>query len=752
MPDPIWSFRHLPEDQKQSEPTHSQEFDRNGADRSLVREAIQNSLDARLDHSRPVRVRMRIGIATGAQCFSYLEGLWPHLAKVQGFLKTPKPGSSFRYLVIEDFNTKGLTGDVNGMSEGAGRDRNHFYCFWHKIGQSTNQHKTLGNRGVGKVAFQVASGIKTFFGVTRRYDDPDKVYLMGEAGLVTHEDPSHPGRRCDWYGYFATREGRSLRACPSTNSHYISRFADVFGLASARSTPGLSVVVPYVDVKAENLLHHAIDSYLVNFVEGHLELEVIEQGGDEWLVNQNSLEKVCAHSFGKSQLQAEFVELGALAKLVRASRGHQAGAAVLRVDAHLKAGEGYRLRAADEVALSEARRRYEQGRSFAVDIALDVRKATTEEEEGAGEIASAREVLTVIGEEAEGLKKPNWHHLRCGLHVSKLRSRGPAGTRGIVLAGSLTRPGLLAQLLQKSEEPAHELWHLQGTEYRNAVASFDDARHVITLCRDAAFLVGELLRPSGAVINRRALAAYLPVIAETGKMRPDKPGGKKPQGPLNAESPPPGVVSCVVLRWPGGDRDRVPEADVRLEAVDVSGGTKEVGVVRSGEDGLAVFRETTSGSYVVSAEHPVLGAARHAFELPEKEGVAIRLLLKKSAEPAVFTLSQTAGGFVVTLHPSFTGPFRRARIKMAYEGFGGDIRFRKGDFDLLGKHIEIKVEGAQEKAAVEMVTHDNIIECTPVNREFRLEVTGFNRRFALSVDVRALRLSSEDINLEEESA
>ena len=216
-----WKFRYLPEDQKHTEPTHSQEFDRNGPARSLVREAIQNSLDAREDHSKPVRVRIKFGTTSDAGAHSFLDGLWPHLnvENVRNLLKCSKKQAAFRYLAFEDFNTRGLTGDVNGKSASHGATKNHFFCFWHKVGQSSNDHKTLGNRGVGKVAFQVASGINTFFGLTRRVDDPANAYLMGEAGLVTHDDQPRQDVRLVRLPRFARLAAVTSAAYRRTGAH-----------------------------------------------------------------------------------------------------------------------------------------------------------------------------------------------------------------------------------------------------------------------------------------------------------------------------------------------------------------------------------------------------------------------------------------------------------------------------------------------------------------------------------------------------
>jgi len=81
---------------------------------SLVRESVQNALDARVG-SGPVRVRFALHTASVAAtgAIDYLAGLEPHLAVLSPPVPWPIAGgdSQIRWLVYEDFNTRGLGGD-----------------------------------------------------------------------------------------------------------------------------------------------------------------------------------------------------------------------------------------------------------------------------------------------------------------------------------------------------------------------------------------------------------------------------------------------------------------------------------------------------------------------------------------------------------------------------------------------------------------------------------------------------------------
>src|SRR4051794_1982047 len=81
---PAWHFRSMDLGEVQVDPVHDEFFKAQDLADALVREAIQNSLDARLPRSRsPVRVRFRF--ASGAHALpaegvrEYFDGLETHL-------------------------------------------------------------------------------------------------------------------------------------------------------------------------------------------------------------------------------------------------------------------------------------------------------------------------------------------------------------------------------------------------------------------------------------------------------------------------------------------------------------------------------------------------------------------------------------------------------------------------------------------------------------------------------------------------
>src|SRR6266403_2428751 len=132
---PSWFFREMSRGEVNVDPIQREFFTTeaiDGAVEPLVRESIQNSLDA-CRGSRKVHVRMvlsagmnALSSGTGAR---YFRELWPHIeAKKNGLLGVPAQNDPVSFLVIEDFGTSGLRGDPEQEQDSEDVSaRNDFY-------------------------------------------------------------------------------------------------------------------------------------------------------------------------------------------------------------------------------------------------------------------------------------------------------------------------------------------------------------------------------------------------------------------------------------------------------------------------------------------------------------------------------------------------------------------------------------------------------------------------------------------------
>jgi len=235
-----WYFRDISDDPSEKELTQQDQFNNDEVvlAEALVRETIQNSTDARLSETVPVRVRFTIGTAdtSASQRFfaTLLEGLSPHLDACD--IPVPSVSDPARFLTIEDFGTTGLKGAVGSKDDG------QFCGFWRRFGRSNKKGSAGGRWGLGKLVFSSSSSIKTVIGLTRRAETP-AVCLMGQAILRNHEID---GVETDSVGFWCVKQG-SKNGLPSTDATLCGKLVASTGLSRTEET-GLSLVVSVAQI------------------------------------------------------------------------------------------------------------------------------------------------------------------------------------------------------------------------------------------------------------------------------------------------------------------------------------------------------------------------------------------------------------------------------------------------------------------------------------------------------------------------
>jgi hypothetical protein len=127
---------------------------------TLVRESVQNILDAELNSEKPVEVD-----------FSFGESNDPFIGEFFSSLKEFRNNcpnvpyadfSSVKWLVIKDSNTTGLKGEING------RNNSNFWKYWMNFGSGSKVSGNLGRHGVGRVSIILGSKAHTIIGATLR--------------------------------------------------------------------------------------------------------------------------------------------------------------------------------------------------------------------------------------------------------------------------------------------------------------------------------------------------------------------------------------------------------------------------------------------------------------------------------------------------------------------------------------------------------------------------------------------------------
>ena len=169
-----WMFSTYKPDDTQRDSV-SGEFFSNTRLESVIREAIQNSLDARVDKDKAAAVRIYYSGPTcavgGAEYAALYRGQnvdihYTHPSS--GLENVPAEGDACAFLTIEDFGTSGLTGDVTRRptEEEFENDRikGNYYNFFFRENRSDKAGDgALGSWGAGKIMFMKASRLRTAF-------------------------------------------------------------------------------------------------------------------------------------------------------------------------------------------------------------------------------------------------------------------------------------------------------------------------------------------------------------------------------------------------------------------------------------------------------------------------------------------------------------------------------------------------------------------------------------------------------------
>ena len=279
---PSWYFKTLRRGDTTREPIQGEFFATEAISNSaaaLVREGIQNSLDARRN-GRGVRVEIRASgkerAATAEAVAPFLDGAWRHLeATPNGLRDVPSPQDTCLFLTFEDFGTFGLEGDPEQWHKEDGVT-NGFFNFFRAEGHSDKGETDRGRWGVGKTVFPRSSRISTFWGVTVRASDARRL-LMGRAILKSHQIG---GIRYVPDGYFGN-PGEEELTLPVQEAVSIEHFCQVFGLRRG-AEPGLSLVVPWYtadELTADNLLNAVVEGYFLPILGGELQVTVTGPDG-----------------------------------------------------------------------------------------------------------------------------------------------------------------------------------------------------------------------------------------------------------------------------------------------------------------------------------------------------------------------------------------------------------------------------------------------------------------------------------------
>lgn len=303
---PHWTFRKCAPDETLRDSVSGEFFNSTRLE-SVIREALQNSLDARAG-AAPASVRIFYsGSASALDGEAYASryrvgDVDSHYGnRESGLTDIPKTGEKCEFLTIEDFNTTGLTGSVSlrpsaEEMESDHRKSNYFNFFFRENRSGKNGAGSLGSWGAGKIMFMKASRLRTAFTYSVRDDAEAPRFLAGRTVLMSHSIGDDMFAPDGWFGEeIDSPDGKSnrvMRKRPITNAAFIEDFCREFRV-SREAKVGTSVVIPYLDLEnedgdgefsRENIVRAVLKNFMLAILNGDLTVTIETGAGEKAVV------------------------------------------------------------------------------------------------------------------------------------------------------------------------------------------------------------------------------------------------------------------------------------------------------------------------------------------------------------------------------------------------------------------------------------------------------------------------------------
>jgi hypothetical protein len=272
---------------------------------SITRETIQNSLDARDDHSQPVKVKFEILKLTQEQCpEAFALAPWIDRASTaQSEVKNNKEAEAFyanakkvlksqqiRILAVHDSNTKGLggpTAKTRGIPDGG------WISLVQSSGESNQSSDASGGAfGIGGKAPYAMSELRTLFYLSKtQYENREEIRFQGKAILQSmwlNDSGDERSGKTGFYGK-ASENG----TCNPLLDAYVPSWASINRMKfSSTSGTSLFVLAPHASDEEESFWHGMYVAVLANFYyaifSGNLSVEI----ADSEVIDSSSIKKI----------------------------------------------------------------------------------------------------------------------------------------------------------------------------------------------------------------------------------------------------------------------------------------------------------------------------------------------------------------------------------------------------------------------------------------------------------------------------
>ncbi len=246
----------------------------------LVRESVQNSLDAHKTDAKSVTVEYLTGDFSSEKLGKELEGITESLKK-------RFPDDKCHYLAVRDSDTVGLTGEVDVQNVKDNKYGNLLKLVY-EICKPQEAEGAGGSWGLGKtVYFRIGIGLVIYY--SRISEGNGKYSSRLAASFVEDETsanamlPEYKGmarRGIAWWG----ENIRENTTVPVTDENYINKFLGIFGISPyTGDKTGTTIIIPYINrdtllannrIDYTDVLDEHLSPYWYSSLENYLRISV----------------------------------------------------------------------------------------------------------------------------------------------------------------------------------------------------------------------------------------------------------------------------------------------------------------------------------------------------------------------------------------------------------------------------------------------------------------------------------------------
>jgi len=500
---------------------------------ALVRESIQNSLDARLDDSKPVRVIFTLGKkSAGSGHEKFFKGLQGHLDTVFGEDKAVRLDGSMNYMLVEDFNTTGLTGasDKSEVPVGTKPSDSSYTFFIHIEGEGSKGDGKRGKWGVGKIVFPRMSAAKSFFAYTNRSAEnaPDgrQSICIGQSILKFHNFNDERVQPDGWFGTFSKDVFEPL------DDETTKEFSKFWELTRGDET-GLSIVIPFVNESVtQNEIRDAIvRQYFVAILEGTLICEVNSEQESLLLDKEGLIQAAPKIEMIKAaSLDRTADEMKAAISLVAGAVDGNPEILRLEIPDNFRSTADFTL---DDEELDNLSAKLKSGKP--VKVVVSLRAPSTQAPQG--QLVS--DEFVILFQLVEGMRSASIFS-REGIIIPGTKNSPITGYSSVVLIG----PGALANVLGLSEGPAHEKWSADTKNFRETFGTNWKATRLINIVRNLPHKLVSWATSQSDSFDNHALDKWLQIGKLNDVVTPDPDPNPDPD-PERVKRPSPFAIHSV---------------------------------------------------------------------------------------------------------------------------------------------------------------------------------------------------------------